>query len=111
VVVKRAADSRQVQLVRAHLQTIQADFLKGDFTGPSHVHGNEMPGLADLKEAQAGQIAIDYAEVVGGAQLTYRISDPKVVAVLHQWFNAQLSDHGSDAMAGRPHEHGAMSGP
>jgi hypothetical protein len=32
------------------------------------------------------------------------------VAALHQWFDAQLSDHGADAMAGHMHhDHGVMS--
>ena len=44
-----------------------------------------------------------------GAELTYRTADPKLVAALHKWFNAQLSDHGADAMAGHQHhDHGAM---
>lgn len=105
VVAKRSDDAEQVKLVRAHLLDIQAQFLNGDFSGPSHVHGAEMPGLADLKAAKSGQIAIDYKEVPAGAELTYRTSDPKLVSALHKWFDAQLSDHGADAMAGHMHIH------
>ena len=46
VIAKSPADAQQVRLVREHLQDIQAEFLKGDFSGPSHIHGIEMPGLA-----------------------------------------------------------------
>src|SRR5664279_6334820 len=56
VVVKSTIDTKQVRLVREHLHAIQAQFLRGDFSGPSRIHGNEMPGLADLKSAKAGQI-------------------------------------------------------
>jgi hypothetical protein len=110
VVAKSAADVQQVKLVREHLREIQTQFLKGDFSGPTHIHGAEMPGLADLKAAKPGQIAIDYKDVDSGAQLTYRTSDAVLVAALHQWFDAQLSDHGADAMAGHMyhHDHGAM---
>ena len=109
VVAKNAADTTQVRLVREHLHDIQAQFLKGDFSGPSHIHGNEMPGLADLKAAKPGQVAIDYKDVDGGAELTYRTADAKLVAALHDWFDAQLSDHGADAMAGHDqHRHGEM---
>jgi hypothetical protein len=109
VVAKGVGDMKQVDLVRAHLHEIQAQFLKGDFSGPSHVHGNEMPGLAQLKTATPGQVAIDYKDVDGGAQLTYRTTDVKLVAALHQWFDAQVSDHGADAMAGHHHHaHGDM---
>jgi hypothetical protein len=105
VVAKLASDAKQARSIRAHLQEIQAQFLRGDFSGPSHIHGDEMPGLADLKAARPGALAIDYQDVEGGAQLTYRTADRKLVAVLHRWFDAQLSDHGPDAMAGHQHSH------
>lgn len=109
VVAKSATDSTQVRLVREHLHDIQTQFLKGDFSGPSHIHGNEMPGLADLKAVRPGQVAIDYKDVDGGAELSYRTADAKLVAALHAWFDAQLSDHGADAMAGHQHhQHGEM---
>lgn len=109
VVAKRAADKQRVKLVRAHLREIQAQFLKGDFSGPSHIHGDQMPGLAQLKAAKPDKIAIDYRDVDGGAELTYRTPDAKLVSALHTWFDAQLSDHGAGAMAGHEHrhEHGA----
>lgn len=105
VVAKSAANAQQVKLVREHLRDIQTQFLKGDFSGPSHIHGAEMPGLADLKAAKPGQIAIGYEDVAAGAELTYRTTDTKLVSALHQWFDAQLSDHGADAMAGQMHHH------
>ncbi len=108
-VVAKSADSRQVKLVRSHLHDIRTEFLDGDFSGPSHVHGNQMAGLSELKGAKPGQISIDYRDVKGGAELTYRTSDATLVAALHHWFDAQLSDHGTDAMAG--HQHHGMGKP
>ena len=71
-----------------------------------------MPGLADLKAAKSGQVAIDYRNVDGGAELTYRTTDAKLVVALHEWFDAQLSDHGADAMAGHQHhQHGDVKQP
>lgn len=103
VVARKANDAAQVKLVRQHLQEIKDQFLKGDFSGPTQIHGQGMPGLADLRAASPGQIAIDYKDVKGGAELTYKTSDANLVAVLHKWFDAQLSDHGGDAMKGRMH--------
>jgi hypothetical protein len=112
VVAKKAADEQQVKLVREHLREIRAQFLKGDYAGPSHIHGADMPGLAELQSARPGQVSIDYKDVKSGAELTYRTSDAKLVAALHRWFDAQLSDHGADAMAGHlQHDHGAMKKP
>ncbi|MDB5754562.1 MAG: aspartate carbamoyltransferase [Massilia sp.] len=102
VVAKKGADAGQIKFVRAHLQEIKQQFLKGDFSGPSHIHGQDMPGLDALRSAKPAQIAIDYRDVDGGAELIYRTSDPVMVAALHKWFDAQLSDHGSDAREGRP---------
>jgi len=110
VVARNAADANQVRLVRAHLHEIRAQFLKGDFSGPSHIHGKDMPGLAELRSAGPGRIAIDYQDVKGGAELRYRTADPSLVAALHAWFDAQLSDHGPDAMAGHQH-HGHEQAP
>lgn len=110
VIARNTADIEQVKLVRGHLRDIQTQFLKGDFSGPTHIHGAEMPGLADLKSSKPGQIAIDYKEVTGGAELTYRTADAKLATALHSWFDAQVSDHGPDAMAGHVHhDHGAMT--
>lgn len=106
VVARKANDAAQVKLVRQHLQEIKDQFLKGDFSGPTQIHGPGMPGLADLQAASPGQIAIGYKEVKGGAELTYKTSEAHLVAALHQWFDAQLSDHGADAMEGHMHHDG-----
>jgi len=110
VVAKAAGDEAQAKLIRLHLLEIKAQFLKGDFSGPTHIHGQSMPGLAELKAAKPGQIGIEYRDVKDGAELTYRIADAKLVAALHKWFDAQLSDHGKDAMEGHAH-HGGMKMP
>jgi hypothetical protein len=106
VVAKAAGDEAQIKLIRQHLNEIQAQFLKGDFSGPTHIHGQAMPGLAELKAAKPGQIAIDYKDIKDGAELTYTTSNAKMVAALHKWFDAQLSDHGKDAMEGHAHHEG-----
>ncbi|MEO8653303.1 MAG: aspartate carbamoyltransferase [Ramlibacter sp.] len=106
VVAKDPADTAQVKLVRSHLREIEAQFRKGDFSGPAHIHGMDMPGLAELKAAPRGSVAIRYRDVKGGAELAYRTADAKLVGALHRWFDAQLSDHAGDAMAGHAHHPG-----
>jgi hypothetical protein len=66
--------------------------------------------LAELKNSLPGQIAIDYKDVEGGGQLTFMTADASLVAALHQWFDAQLSDHGADAIEGHVN-HGTASKP
>lgn len=110
VVARDPADTAQVRLVRRHLHQIQAQFRRGDFAGPAHIHGQDMPGLARLAAAKPGELAIEYRDVRGGAQLAYRSGSPALVSAVHAWFDAQLSDHGHDAMAGHEHGDGRMHG-
>jgi hypothetical protein len=107
VLVKDPADAVQIARVRQHLQEIAAQFSRGDFSAPSHIHGDAMPGLAALKAAPPGAIAIGYRELPDGAELRYRTQDPALVAALHDWFDAQVADHGADAVAGHAHPAGA----
>ena len=105
VIAKNAADVGQIKLIREHLHEIQMQFSRGDFSGPTYIHGTHMPGLAELKAAAPGEIAVAYQGVEAGAELVYRTANPKLVVALHEWFDAQLSDHGADAMAGHAHQH------
>lgn len=109
VVAKNLADIDQAQLVRRHLQELQQQFLKGDYSSPSHIHGKNMPGLRELRFARKGEIALGYQEVGGGAELSYGTHNPALVAALHKWFDAQLSDHGADATEGHHPHHRATS--
>lgn len=106
VVARRAGDAAQVRLVRQHLRDIESQFRRGDFSGPAHIHGADMPGLARLQAAPRGALAINYRDVPGGAELAYRTADPALVAAVHAWFDAQVSDHGRDAQAGHSGAHG-----
>jgi predicted PP-loop superfamily ATPase len=106
VVAKSAGDETQIRLIQQHLRAIQAEFLKGDFSGPTHIHGQTMPGLAELIAAKPGQIAIVYRDINEGAELRYETVNVTLVAALHKWFDAQLSDHGKDAIEGQVHPMG-----
>lgn len=90
-------DPEQIALVRSHLSKEAAAFSRGDFTDPVAIHGAAMPGLAELRSG-AQRIHITYAAVPGGATIQYRTSDPKLIAALHQWFAAQVDEHGMHAM-------------
>jgi len=103
VIAKKSRDESQVILGRQHLQQIREKFLRGDFSGPSQIHGQSMPGLAELVNAKPGQITFAYKDVSGGAALVYKTSEPTLVSALHKWFDAQLADHGKDAKEDHHH--------
>ncbi|HEY5801783.1 MAG TPA: aspartate carbamoyltransferase [Burkholderiaceae bacterium] len=104
VLVKQAGDTRQRALIRAHLAEIAVRFAAGDYSAPERIHGAAMPGLAQLKAAPPGALRIAYSELDAGAQIAYTTADPALAGALHRWFDAQLSDHGHDAVAGQ-HKH------
>jgi hypothetical protein len=106
VVARDARNDAQIRLIRAHLQEIAAQFAKGDYSGPTHLHGADMPGLGELKNARAPGFKVQYTAITGGGMIVYTTRTPKLLSALHRWFDAQLSDHGSDAMPG--HEHSRM---
>lgn len=106
VVAKNAQDTEQIRLIREHLQQIAGQFEAGDFSAPAQIHGEAMPGLSELKRAKPGEVAVRYQDLRDGGQLRFSTTNTSLVAALHQWFDAQLSDHGADAMAG--YEHGSM---
>ncbi len=97
VISKLPSDTNQITLIRDHLKEIATKFKKGDFTDPTKVHGKNMPGLNELKNAEPGSIVIQYRELTKGAEITYSTKNPTLISAIHQWFDAQLSDHARHA--------------
>lgn len=91
-------DASQIGLIRSHLEAEATKFAVGDFSDPTAVHGMQMPGVAALSAA-GSRLSIEYAELPDGAKITYSSSDAVLVAAIHDWFNAQVSDHGEHASA------------
>jgi hypothetical protein len=89
-------DAGQVRLIREHLRTEAAAFAQGDFTDPATIHGDGMPGLATLR-AGTDRITVRYRDLPAGGQLTYTTDDQALVDALHDWFAAQVTDHGEHA--------------
>lgn len=105
VIVKDKLDTEQIQLIRAHLREISINFANADFSKPAQIHGDDMPGLAELRSAQPGQIKVEYEALANGAQIIYTTKSPSLVQAIHQWFDAQLSDHARHAAPGQTHPH------
>jgi hypothetical protein len=99
VVADNPEDRRQVQLIRQHLRKEARAFARGDFNDPAAIHGSEMPGLASLRNA-GNNLAVEVENRSDGARLTFRTTDPDVRDALHDWFDAQVTDHGRHASAG-----------
>lgn len=99
VTARDPGDTEEITDVRLHLETEAERFADGDFSAPAAIHGSDMPGLQELQGA-GSLLSVDYTTLPDGARVTYTSTDPDVVDALHDWFDAQLSDHGEDAEHG-----------
>ncbi|CAI8847227.1 c-type cytochrome [Methylococcus capsulatus] len=105
VVAKQGTDAEQIRLIRQHLAEIAGKFSRGDFSAPTRIHGEDMPGLAELKRAAPGSLKVKYSILEQGAQIEYSAEDPALVEALHRWFDAQSSDHSGHTMEGHGGHH------
>lgn len=96
VVAKDPGDAKQITLARRHLHKEASRFRAGDFTDPMAIHGMKMPGLAALRRG-APREQVSYTAIPRGAQISYTTAEPGLVIALHDWFDAQLMDHGANA--------------
>ncbi|MDD4915424.1 MAG: aspartate carbamoyltransferase [Methylococcales bacterium] len=98
VIARDPTDQEQIVLIRQHLRQLAQKFSVGDYSGPASIHGADMPGLAQLKQASPAQLKIVYADDPAGASLTFTAADSRFIPAVHAWFDAQLHDHGHDAV-------------
>ncbi len=98
VTTNNPEDDRSIAFVREHLAEEAELFMRGDFSGPGYLYGDDMAGLSVLeKAAAAGGLRVDYGDLPDGAALTLSAGDDTVLAALHAWFGAQVNDHGEHA--------------
>ena len=100
VIVKDIADVKQIKLIREHLSKIHCEFQQGNYSNPAKIHGDTMPGLEALRKAKAKEINFVYKDLPNGAEITYLTDNPELITAIHQWFDAQLSDHSRHAISG-----------
>lgn len=96
VTAKDQKNDQQIRLIRTHLEEEAARFGHGDFSDPKKIHGDDMPGVAELSRG-AARIRVNYTELPNGAEIRYATTDTALIAAIHQWFHAQLHDHGHHA--------------
>ncbi len=99
VIVKDAGDSQQIGFIRQHLAQICQRFKTGDFSGQRHIHGDDMPGLAELS-SQYQHVTFNYRDLPNGGEIEFSTSEPTLVEAIHRYFDAQLRDHARHAVGG-----------
>ena len=99
-VISKDGGPQHIALIRDHLRKEATAFAHGDYTDPTSIHGTDMPGLKELK-AGADRIRIAIEDLPQGARLQFSTSDAALTVALHQWFDAQVREHGADAIMQR----------
>jgi hypothetical protein len=105
VIAKSADNSHQIMLIREDLLKMANEFRKGDFSRTERMHGAHMPGLDQLKKAQIDEIRFDYKILENGAQIHFSTEYPQFVDALHEWFDAQINDHGNEVIPEHSQHH------
>jgi hypothetical protein len=105
VIAKDKNDTEQIALIREHLSKIAREFNQGDFSNPVKIHGDNMAGLETLRSAEKNTLSITYKELPDGAQIDYTSEKADLVTAIHQFFDAQLSDHARHAVSGHSQHH------
>ena len=99
-VVADTGDPNQIALIRTHLAEEAERFRRGDFHDPAMIHGDDMAGLHALVMGHE-RVRITYRETERGAEIRYSSEDPTLVEAIHEWFDAQVRDHGAHARPNR----------
>jgi hypothetical protein len=105
VIAKSTDNPQLIKSIQAHLLKIANEFKKGDFSTTERIHGANLPGLAQLKKAEIDDIKFDYKTLEKGAQIHFSTEYPQYVEALHEWFDAQINDHGNDALPEHSQHH------
>lgn len=74
VLTRDPSDVEQIALIRQHLKHEAERFRNGDYSDPAKLHGEDMPGLADLQASPSG-VDMSYSELAAGAQLSFKTDD------------------------------------
>ena len=99
-IVSDDGDVEQVTLVRSHLAEEAERFARGDFHDPSMIHGEDMAGLHVLVTGSE-RLSVTYRDVDLGGEIRFASQEPELIEAIHQWFGAQLRDHGDHAQSHR----------
>ncbi|MFW8632534.1 hypothetical protein [Vibrio natriegens] len=96
VLARNTEETEQILLIRQHLEHEAQMFKHGNYSDPTKLHGDDMPGIAKLS-ANPSKVNVSYSELPEGAQITFETKEISMVTAIHRWFGAQLSEHGADA--------------
>ena len=92
VLERQVDDSAGVAQIRRHLGEIAEEFSRGDFSAPSLVHAEDVPGTQVMKAKRA---AISYRMEARprGGEVRITTQDPEALAAVHEFLAYQRHEH------------------
>lgn len=100
--VRSVDDAAGVAQIRKHLREIAAAFSAGDFSTPSFVHMQQVPGTAMMASKRN---AITYAmkDLPGGGEVRITTNDSLALKAIHEFMAFQRSDHHAGGVGSPQH--------
>jgi hypothetical protein len=95
-------DSAGIAAIRAHMRAIARAFAAGDFSTPSMVHLESVPGSATMR-ARRTAIRYEPLDLQRGAALRIRSDDRESIAAIHRFLAYQRREHRTSG--GSAHAH------
>lgn len=90
-------DSAGIARIRAHIREIAHAFKAGDFSTPTLVHIQEVPGSKIMAERR-DFITYEPRDLPRGAELRIRTKDAIALKAIHEFMAFQRSDHRAGGM-------------
>lgn len=97
-------DTAGTATIRRHMESIAADFRRGEFAKPFQVHAGVVPGTA-VMTARRAAIRYEVFDRPRGAEVRLRSADPAAIAAIHEFLAFQRNAHhaaGHEGMTGGP---------
>lgn len=92
VSVKDAADTTNLDAIRAHLPHIATLFGQGNFEAPMLVHATEVPGTNEMKRLKDA-ITWKYEAREKGGRVSITTTNVEALKALHAFLRFQITDH------------------
>jgi hypothetical protein len=92
VTVKDRGDRRNLDAIRAHLETIARDFSSGRFDAPFATHSAVPPGVPALQRLKA-VIAYRFERLDTGGRVRITSASGEAVSAVHEFLRYQIREH------------------
>jgi len=92
VTVNNATDATTIAAIRTHLQSIAAEFSRGEFDKPFKTHGEVPPGVSVMRE-RSQKIAYRYDDAPQGGAVRISTKDAQALDAVHAFLRYQITEH------------------